>query len=115
MTIDLDTGLPQGPLLASGRATQSGIMLAERYKEVKALLDVLEAEKNLLREAIITAAAEYPDTKSFPAGDLVIRITQQTRETVPVAQIRKDHPDLYSLLKEEGVVNVSVAKVLSVR
>lgn len=115
MTIHLDADLPTKPLLASGRATADGIAVAERYREVKDLIDVLEAEKNLLREAILAAAAEYPDTKSFPAGDLVIRVTEQKRETVPVAQIRKDHPDLYELLKEQGVVNVSTAKVLSVR
>lgn len=115
MTIQLGADLPTKPLLASGRATADGVAVAERYREVKDLIDVLEAEKAVLRDAILTAAAEYPDTKSFPAGDLVIRITKQVRETVPVAQIRKDHPDLYQTLKEQGVVNTSTAQVLSVR
>lgn len=115
MTIHLDADLPTKPLLAAGRATADGVAVAERYREVKDLIDVLEKEKAVLREAILDAAAEYPDTKSFPAGDLVIRITNQTRETVPVAEIRKNHRDLYDLLKDEGVVNTSVAKVLSVR
>lgn len=115
MTIDLGIDLPTKPLLASGRATKDGIAVAERYAEIKALLDALEAEKNLLREAILAAAAEYPDVKSFPAGDRVIRITSQSRETVPLAEVKKSNPAIYDLLDSEGVINRSTNKVLSVR
>lgn len=114
MVIDLALDI-QGPLLASGKATDEGIAVAARYREVKDLLDTLEREKDLLRNAILAAADEFPGAKSFPAGDLVIRIGAAARETVPVAQVRAQDPDLYQRLVDGGYVNKTTSRTLSVR
>lgn len=109
------TDIPEGPLLADGRATPLGIEVCERYKELKDAIDRLEKEREELRNVILEAASLYPDSKSFPAGDMVIRISEQTRETVPVAKIKKEDPTVYEGLVAAGFVTRSVAKVLSVR
>jgi hypothetical protein len=114
MVLELDTEV-QGPLLAGGRATDIGVEVAERYKKVKDLLDTLEAEREMLRGAILAAADEFPGTKSFPAGDLIIRVSQSTRESVPLAQVRTQQPEIYEALVAAGLVNRTVARTLSVK
>ena len=112
--IDLGTEVT-GPLLASGKATDEGETVAIRYREIKDLIDVLEEEKTALRDLILTAAAEFPGIKSFPAGDLIIRIGATNRETVPLAKIRTNDRDLYDALVAAGYVNKTSSQTLSVR
>jgi len=116
VTFDLDLGLEiNGPLLASGKATDEGIAAAARYKQIKDLLDTLEREKDALREVILTAAEEFPGAKSFPAGDLIIRVGATSRETVPVSRIRTEQPEIYQALVAAGLVNKTTARTLSVK
>jgi hypothetical protein len=116
MVIDLDEALDiQGPLLASGKATDEGIEVARRYKQIKDLLDTLEREKDALREVILAAAEEFPGAKSFPAGDLIIRVSSTSRETIPVSQVRTQHPEIYKALVAAGLVNKSTARTLSIK
>lgn len=116
MVINLDQALDiEGPLLASGKATEEGVAIAERYKAVKDLLDTLEREKDALRAAILEAAEEFPGVKVFPAGEVIIRIGQTSRETVPVSQVRTQNPALYEALVAGGFVNKSTSKTLSVK
>ena len=88
----------QGPLLASGKATDEGVAVAARYKEIKDTLDLLEKEREVLRTLILEAANEFPGIKVWPAGDLIIRIGATARETVPVSQVRAKDPELYQAL-----------------
>jgi hypothetical protein len=53
--------------------------------------------------------------KSFPAGDLIIRVGQTSRETVPAAKVRTERPDIYEQLTAAGFVNKSTAKTLSIK
>lgn len=114
MVIDLDLGV-DGPLLASGKATPEGVEVAVRYKQVKDLLDTLEAEKDMLRGIILAAAAEFPGVKSFPAGELIIRIGATSRETVPVSRVRTEQPEIYQALIAAGLVNKTDSQTLSVK
>lgn len=114
MTIEFGREV-QGPLLAGGQATDEGIEVAKRYKEIKDLLDSLEKEKEVLRTAILEAANEHPGIKVWPAGDLVIRIGATARETVPVAQVRTKAPELYERLVAAGFVNKTSAQTLSIK
>lgn len=104
------------PLIASGAATPLGEVVATRYREVVDLIKALEDEKAYLRERILQdAEIENPAAKSFPAGDLIIRISTTTRETVAVAKVRSQFPDLYEALTAAGVVTKTTSKALSVR
>jgi hypothetical protein len=114
MGINVDAGVG-GPLLASGKATTEGVAAAVRYKQLRDLIDTLEVEREELREVILAAADEFPGVKSFPAGDLIIRIGTTTRETVPAAKVRTERPDLYEALTAAGFVNKSTAKTLSIK
>lgn len=103
------------PLLADGRATPAGIEVAERYREVKDQIAVLEKEQVEARAIILDATAAFPGVKSFPAGDLVIRVTEQTRETVNLTNVKKNDPDLYDALVAGGFITRTTSQVLSVR
>jgi hypothetical protein len=114
MVLDLGAGI-KGPLLAGGKATDEGVEVAARYKEVKDLLDTLEKEKDALRAILLDEAEKFPNAKSFPAGELVIRVGATSRETVPAAQVRTQRPDLYEQLVAAGFVNKTLSKTLSVK
>lgn len=114
MTVHLGQEV-QGPLLAAGKATDEGVEVARRYKEVKDTLDLLEKERETLRALILEAANEHPNIKVWPAGDLIIRIGATARETVPVAQVRAGAPELYKALVAGGYVNKSASQTLSVK
>jgi hypothetical protein len=114
MVINLDSQVG-GPLLASGKATTEGEAVAVRYKQLRDLIDTLEAEREALREIILAEADKFPNIKSFPAGDLIIRVGQTSRETVPAAKVRTERPDIYEQLTAAGFVNKSTAKTLSIK
>ena len=107
--------LDGGPLLADGRATSAGIEIAEHYREVKDQIAVLEKEQVETRSIILDATAAFPGVKSFPAGDLVIRVTEQSRETVNLTNLKKGDPDLYEALVAGGFITKTTSHVLSVR
>jgi len=114
MVIDLDRGTT-GPLLAGGKATDEGIEVAARYRQLKDLIDTLEKEREELRAILLEEAGKFPGVKSFPAGDLIIRIGQTSRETVPAAQVRIKDPDLYEALVAAGLVNKTTSQTLTVK
>jgi hypothetical protein len=115
MVIDLDQKVTGGPLLAGGKATDEGVEIAARYRQLKDLIDTLETEREELRALILEEAAQFPGVKSFPAGELIIRIGQTSRETVPAAQVRTKEPALYDALVAAGLVNRTESKTLSVK
>jgi hypothetical protein len=115
-TVELTEAVEAGEaLLADGRATALGIEVADRYRKVKEQIAILEKQAEGLRVRILAAAAQNPGVKSFPAGERVISISHQVRESVPLAKIRKDSEALYDLIDEQGYINRTDVQVLSVR
>jgi hypothetical protein len=108
MTVYLDHPLPEGPILAGGKATFDGEMLAEEYKEIVDTIAALDARREVLRALIIQAAQdEDPKAKSFPAGQRVIKISHSTRRSIAVTAVERDLPEVYDALVAGGMVKTT--------
>jgi len=108
MTVYLDHPLPTGPILAGGKATFDGEMLAEEYKEIVDTVRALEDRREVLRALIIQAAQEEdPKAKSFPAGQRVIKISHSTRRSIAVTEVAKEMPEVFEALVAGGMVKTT--------
>jgi hypothetical protein len=115
MTVNLDSQLPEGPLLASGKATEAGETVAAEFFEINETIKILEKRKAVLRGIILDAATEVdPKAKFFPAGEHIIKISRSERRTIPVTEVEKQRPDLFEALKEAELVTITASASVTV-